>query len=122
MEKTIVYKRDGKFGKPEFFIALENFRILESKETPKAYACGSWYNNNCYVDGWIAKSLCKKIEGKICCPTWVTDKWTDLTNRIIKDYYHEEFEVREFPTEDSEKKEPEKIYGCGFKMQMIDEI
>lgn len=121
MEKTLVYRRDGKFG-DEFFIALENFRILESRETPKSYACGSWYNNKSYVDGWIAKSLCKKIEGKICCPTWVTDKWTNLTNRIIKDYYHEEFEVREFPTEDSEKKKPEKIYGYGFKMQMIDEI
>ena len=94
MEKTIVYRRDGKFGN-EFFIALENLRIIQCKETPKAYACGSFNTKEQYIDGWIAKSLCKEIDGKICCPTWVL-KWTRLTERIIKDYYHEEFDVREF--------------------------
>lgn len=103
MEKTIVYRRDGKFGN-EFFIALENLRIIQCKETEKAYACGSFNTVEQYVDGWIAKSLCKEIEGKMYCPTWVL-KWTNITKRIVDDYYHEEFEVKEFPTEDSGKKE-----------------
>lgn len=103
MEKTLIYRRDGKFGN-EFFISLDNLNIIKCKETEKAYACGSFNTAEEYVDGWIAKSLCKEIEGKIYCPTWVL-KWTGLTNRIINDYYHNEFEVREWP---KENKEPER--------------
>ena len=98
MERTLIYKRPGKFNKPEFFIALDELHIIKSKETTKAYACGSWDGYKNYVDGWIAKSLCQVINGKIYAPTWAIDRWTDLTHRICKDYYNKEFDVRDFPT------------------------
>ena len=99
MEKILIYKRPGKFNKPEFFICLDELYIIKSRETPKAYACGSWDGNKNYVDGWIAKSLCQVINGKIYAPTWTVDKWTELTYRICRDYYNREFDVRDFPVE-----------------------
>lgn len=106
MEKTLVYKREGKFGKPEFLIGLDNFSVIKSKETPKAYAIGTWldWKKSFYVDCWIAKSMCVEIEGKIFVPTWMLDKLCDMTQRINRDYYGREFEVKDF----SGEKEPEK--------------
>lgn len=106
MEKTLVYKREGKFGKPEFLIGLDNFSVIKSKETPKAYAIGTWldWKKSFYVDCWVAKSMCVEIEGKIFVPTWMLDKLCDMTRHINNDYYNREFEVKDF----SEIKEPEK--------------
>ena len=106
MEKIIVYKRAGKFNKPEFLIGLDNFNIIKSKETPKAYAIGEWidWQKSFFVDCWVAKSMCVEIEGKMFCPSWMLDKYCNMTNKIVNDYYGEEFEVREF----SGEKEPEK--------------
>ena len=96
-----VYKRDGKFNEPEFLIALDNFNVISSKETPKAYAIGTWieWKKSFYVDCWIAKSMCVEIEGKTFVPSWMLDKYCNMTQRIIKDYYHKEYEIKDFPKE-----------------------
>lgn len=108
MEKTLVYKRAGKFNEPEFLIALDNFNVIKSKETPKAYAIGEYqeWRKSYFVDCWIAKSMCVEIEGKIFVPTWILDNYCRMTQRIIKDYSHDEFEIKDFPEVVSE---PEKI-------------
>lgn len=111
MEKTVVYKRTGKFGKPEFLIGLDNFHVIKSKETPKAYAIGEYqdWKKSFYIDCWIAKSMCVEIEGKIFVPTWMLDKLCDMTQRINQDYYGKEFEVKDLPElKTPEKSEPEK--------------
>lgn len=99
MEKTLVYKREGKFGKPEFLIGLDNFHVIKSKETPKAYAIGEWidWKKSFYVDCWIAKSMCVEIEGKFFIPSWMLDKYCDMTRRINNDYYNREYEIKDFP-------------------------
>ena len=100
MEETLIYKRPGKFNKPEFFVALKDLSVLKSRETPKAYAIGTFVNNRAFVDAWIAKSLCKTINGEIYVPTWTLDKVSNITYRIYKDSWcNEEFDVREFPVE-----------------------
>ena len=64
MKTITIYKRDGKFGKPEFLIPLDELNIIKSKETSKAYCCGIFNNPQSYViNGWIAKSMCVEIDG-----------------------------------------------------------
>ena len=106
MAKTIVYKRNGKFG-PEFLIPVNYFPILEKKETPKALCCGEYngftYKNGdpvVYVYGWIPKSQIVEIKGEGFSPSWITDNWKVshlmMTERIFKDAWkHEEFEVKD---------------------------
>lgn len=98
MERTLVYKRDGKFNRPEYLIRLDNFNVVKSKETPKAYAIGTWidWKKSYYIDCWVAKSMCVDINGKIFVPTWILDKYCDMTRRINNDYYNREYDVRDF--------------------------
>lgn len=115
MEKVVCYKRDGKFGKPEFLIPLKKcLPLLQKKETEKAYCCGEYTgytykdgNPQLHIFGFIPKSMLVKIDEEEFVPTWIIDKFQcaelQFTQWINKEYWRPDghWEVRSF--EDSTK-------------------
>ena len=107
MNKIVCYKRDGKFGKPEYLIPLSCLPIVQKRETEKAMCCGE-YTGYTYKDGnpqidifgWIAKSMIVKINNEDFVPTWMIDKFNythlQYTNWINSDWRGEKWEVRDF--------------------------
>ena len=105
MTKMIAYEREGKFGK-EYLISLNMFKVIPSKETEKAIACGEFegtYKNGdpkYSILGWIPKSTIVEVHGERLIPSWVVDKWKwthlQITQQITSDFYNRSWEVREF--------------------------
>ena len=110
MEKVVCYKRDGKFGKPEYLIPLKKcLPLIQKKETEKAYCCGEYTgytykdgNPQLHIFGFIPKSMLVKIEDEEFVPTWIIVKFQcaelQFTQWINKEYWRVDghWEVKEF--------------------------
>lgn len=107
MTKMIAYERNGKFGK-EYLIPLSMFKVIPSKETEKAIACGEFegtYKNGdpkYSILGWIPKSTIVDVCGERLIPSWVVDKWKwshlQITQQITRDFLssNRSWEIRQF--------------------------
>ena len=123
MEKVVCYKRDGKFGKPEYLIPLKKcLPLIQKKETEKAYCCGEYTgyvykdgNPQLHIFGFIPKSMLVKLDEGEFVPTWIIDKFQcaelQFTQWINKEYWRPDgrWEVKSF--EDSTKKSKAGFYN-----------